>query len=87
LWRIDGKRRSTQGNEITKKFRKEIIMIQPPDFIWKCQNCGKEFSGSYSETGFEQPIIRCPDPNCDGFLEKVFEKKGEPFPENSFKKY
>ena len=62
-------------------------MFRPPDFLWKCSECGQEIPGSYSETGFEQPIMKCPSPNCTGFLQKVFEKKGGPVEPHPFKKY
>jgi hypothetical protein len=62
-------------------------MLQPPDFTWRCPKCGYEVEGSYSETGFESPALKCPKKNCNSYMQKHEIKKRSPYPENLFKKY
>jgi hypothetical protein len=64
-------------------------MLRPPDFLWVCTKCGNQIEG-YDDLPFEinsSPPPICPDPKCEGFMEKTMEKKDGPFPENPFKKY
>jgi predicted RNA-binding Zn-ribbon protein involved in translation (DUF1610 family) len=68
---------------VVVKTKRREKMLPTPNYVWKCNNCGKEIMGCKEESQI-QFTLTCP--KCGAQMKGDFIIKKGPFPENPFKK-